>query len=205
MFIVTNLITEKCLGEIFLNVKYLILVTVCCAKSISCVPLFETPWDCSLPSSSIHVDSPGKNSGVGCHALLQGIFPTQESNPGLQNCRQILYHLSYQWSASEWLNWTELNWTQWLRLPMQNHVRRTGMCGSANGLHYLGNGWACPSVQWWLLDWILGSQTGTRRAVLTHSCRDSSGWGTDVHSRLIHVNVWQKPLQYCKVISLQLK
>ena len=32
-----------------------------------------------------------------------------------------------------------------------------------------------------------------------------SGWGTHVHLWLIHVNVWQKPLQYCKVISLQLK
>ena len=32
-----------------------------------------------------------------------------------------------------------------------------------------------------------------------------SGWGTDVHSWLIHVSVWQNPLQYCKVISLQLK
>ena len=32
-----------------------------------------------------------------------------------------------------------------------------------------------------------------------------SGWGTHVHSWLIHVNVWQKPPQYCKVISLQLK
>ena len=41
-------------------------------------------------------DSPGKNTGVGCHSLLQGIFPTQESNPGLLHCRQILYHLSHQ-------------------------------------------------------------------------------------------------------------
>ena len=32
-----------------------------------------------------------------------------------------------------------------------------------------------------------------------------SGWETHVHPRLIHVNVWQKPLQYCKAISLQLK
>ena len=32
-----------------------------------------------------------------------------------------------------------------------------------------------------------------------------SGWGTHVHPWLIHVNVWQKPLQYCRVISLQLK
>ena len=35
--------------------------------------------DCSLPGSSVHGDSPGKNTGVGCHALLQGIFPTQVS------------------------------------------------------------------------------------------------------------------------------
>ena len=40
----------------------------------------------------------GKNTGVGCHSLLQGIFLTQESNLGLQHCRQILYHLSHQGS-----------------------------------------------------------------------------------------------------------
>ena len=45
-------------------------------------------------------DSPGKNTGVGCHALLQGIFPTQGSNPGLPHCRQILYHLSHQGNLS---------------------------------------------------------------------------------------------------------
>ena len=37
----------------------------------------------NLPGSSVHWDSPSKNTGVGCHALLQGIFPTQGSNPGL--------------------------------------------------------------------------------------------------------------------------
>ena len=36
--------------------------------------------------------SPGQNSGVGCHALLQGIFLTQGSNPGLLHCGQVLYH-----------------------------------------------------------------------------------------------------------------
>ena len=41
-------------------------------------------------------NSPGKNTGVGCHALLQGIFPTQGWNPGLPRCRRILYHLSHQ-------------------------------------------------------------------------------------------------------------
>ena len=37
----------------------------------------------TLPGSSVHGDSPGKNIGVGCHALLQGLFPTQGLNPGL--------------------------------------------------------------------------------------------------------------------------
>ena len=48
---------------------------------------FLCPWD-----------SPGKNTGMGCHFLLQGIFPTQESSPGLLHCRQILYQLSYEGS-----------------------------------------------------------------------------------------------------------
>ena len=38
-------------------------------------------------------NTPGKNTGVGSHSFLQGIFPTQRSNPGLPPCRQILYHL----------------------------------------------------------------------------------------------------------------
>ena len=43
-------------------------------------------------------DSLGKNTGVDCHSLLQGIFLTQELNSGLLHCRQILYHLSHQGS-----------------------------------------------------------------------------------------------------------
>ena len=42
-------------------------------------------------------DSPGKNTGVGSHSLLQGIFPTQGLNAGLLHCRQILYCLSHNW------------------------------------------------------------------------------------------------------------
>jgi len=38
----------------------------------------------------------GKSTGVGCHFLLQGIFPTQGSNPGLPHCRQMLYRLCHQ-------------------------------------------------------------------------------------------------------------
>ena len=53
------------------------------------------PMDCSLPGSSIYEIFPGKSSGVGCHFLLQGIFPTQGSNLGLLHYRQTLYCLSH--------------------------------------------------------------------------------------------------------------
>ena len=56
------------------------------------------PMDYSPPGSSVHGDSPGKNTGVGCHSLFQGIFPTQGPNPGFPHYRWILYHLSHQGS-----------------------------------------------------------------------------------------------------------
>ena len=43
----------------------------------------------------------GKSTGVGCHFLLQAIFPTQGLNPGLPPCRQTLYHLSHQGSPGK--------------------------------------------------------------------------------------------------------
>jgi len=43
-------------------------------------------------------NSAGQNTGVGSLSLLQGIFPTQGSNPGLPHCRQILYQLSHKGS-----------------------------------------------------------------------------------------------------------
>ena len=79
--------------------------------------------DGSLPGPFVHGDSPGKNTGVGCHALFQEIFPTQGSNPGLPHYRWILFQLSRQasprilaWvaipfsSGSSWLrNWTGIS------------------------------------------------------------------------------------------------
>ena len=68
-----------------------------CAKSCPtlCNPVaysmrFLFPWD-----------FPGENTGVRCHALLQGIFPTQGSNAGLLHCRQILYCLSHAWFSPD--------------------------------------------------------------------------------------------------------
>ena len=68
-----------------------VLVTKSC-------PTLATPRTVAF-QASLSWDSPGKNTGVGCHFLLQGIFPTQESNLGLLHCRRILYWLSYEESS----------------------------------------------------------------------------------------------------------
>ena len=68
---------------------YLVWAVLCLVIQL-CLTLC-CPMDCTLPGSSVHGDFPGKNTGVSCHALLQGIFPIQGSNPGLPLCRQILY------------------------------------------------------------------------------------------------------------------
>ena len=62
---------------------------------------------CSQPGSSVHGDSSGKNTGVGCYGLLEGIFSTWGSNPCLPRCRQILYHLSHQGTPKilEWVTY----------------------------------------------------------------------------------------------------
>ena len=79
------------------------------ARMLEWIP-FPSPGDLSDPgikprSPALQADSlpsepPGKpkNTGVGSLSLLQGIFPTQESNRGLLHCKQILYQLSYEGS-----------------------------------------------------------------------------------------------------------
>ena len=62
----------------------------------SCLTLSD-PMDCSP------WNSPGQNTGVSSLSLLQGIFPTQEWNQGLQHCRRILYQLSYQEALLWWV------------------------------------------------------------------------------------------------------
>ena len=93
-----------------------VCVGVCILVSQSCPtlcnpmrPRLLCPWN-----------SPGKNTGVGCHSQLQGIFPTQGPNPGLLHCRWILYYLRHQESPRSradslfLLQWTfptqESNW-----------------------------------------------------------------------------------------------
>ena len=62
---------------------------VLCLVALSCPTLCD-PMDCSPPDSSVHGDSPGKNNGVGYHALFQRIFPIQGWDPNLLHWRWIL-------------------------------------------------------------------------------------------------------------------
>ena len=89
-------VTEACMG--YLPIPSPTLGRACAVLSRSVMSGSLRPTDCSPPGFSVHADSPSKNTGVGCHALHQRIFPTQGLNLGLLQ-RQILYCLSYQGSS----------------------------------------------------------------------------------------------------------
>ena len=102
-----------------------------CVKLVLCLVIQSCPtpcnsMDCSPPGSFVHGDSSGKNTRVGCHALLQGIFPTQGSNPGLPHCRYILYCPSHQGSPRI---------LEWVGCPFSR-----GACRPRNRM-------ACPALQ----------------------------------------------------------
>ena len=78
----------------------IVLCAVLCLVTQSCPSLCD-PMDYSPTGSFVLGNSSGKNTDVGCHALLQGIFPTQGLNPGLLHCRWIIYHLSHR-EAQNW-------------------------------------------------------------------------------------------------------
>ena len=82
------------------NLSPIFLIAGLVAKSC---PTLTTPWTatCQVPLS---MGFSRQEYWVGCHVLLQGIFPTQELNPGLLHCRQILYQLSYEGSPYSSLN-----------------------------------------------------------------------------------------------------
>ena len=62
------------------------------SERVSCLVVSDShdPMDCSPSGSSVHVIFPGKNTGVDCHFLLQGVFPTQELNPHLQHWQWLV-------------------------------------------------------------------------------------------------------------------
>ena len=93
----------------------------------------DSLWPCGLQTTRLLCpwDSPGKNTGVGCHFLFQGIFPTQRSNPGLLHCRQMLYHPSHQGRLNVQLgNMLE-------QIPKSRYPGFQGM--------------ACDAFRWWMI------------------------------------------------------
>ena len=71
-------------------------------KSLSCVRLFATPWTVAY-QAPLCMGFSSTRTRVGCHFLLQEIFPTQGLNLGLLHCRQMLYCLSHQGSPINYL------------------------------------------------------------------------------------------------------
>ena len=82
------------------------LIRLCLWVVKESCPTTYNPMNCSSPGSSVHMDSPGQNTGVGCHALLQGIFPTQGLNPHLTHCKPIVspYILTSAWNWTSFLH-----------------------------------------------------------------------------------------------------
>ena len=80
-------------------------------------------------------DSPGKNTRVGSHSLLQGIFLTQGSNSDFPHYRQILYCLSHQGSLVDYTRWSINFW--WIQL----NVKKFLSCVSVSSLYQITSLW----------------------------------------------------------------
>ena len=94
-------------------------------------------------------NSPGQNTGVGCHTLLQGIFPTQGSSPGLPPCRRNLYHLSHQGSPwiLEWVTYPFSKRSSWPRdrTSVSCIAGRFFTVWATREAHEYWSGWPIPS------------------------------------------------------------
>ena len=123
----------------------LVVALMCCVLCLvaqSCPTLCD-PMGCSPPGFSIYGDSPDKNTGVSCHALLPGIFSIQGLNPGLLHCRWILYHLSHQ-ESPRILEWVAYHFSTGSSQPRN----QTSVSCTAGGFF-------TRKVQLWLLNSII--------------------------------------------------
>ena len=138
-FVFSNGLKPSCGRGLFLESWRHMCCTVLCLVAQSCLTLCDA-MDHSPPGSSVHGDSPGKNTGMDCHALLQGIFPTQGSNPNLLHCSQILYHLNHLESPRilEWVTYPFSWGSSWPR-------NQTGVSCIAGGFF---TSWAIKEVPW---------------------------------------------------------
>ena len=133
----------------------------------------------SCPTLCNPMDSPrnslGQNTGVGSLSLLQGIFPTQRSNPGLPHCRRILYQLSHKGSPRilEWVAYPFSRGSSWPR-------NQTGVSCIAG--RFFTN-WALTSIKSLppstkknclkVFCKLLGHNINIRESALKHKCYQS--------------------------------
>jgi len=75
---------------------------------------------------TVHVYSPDQNTGAGSLSLLQGIFPTQGSNPGLPHCRRILYQLNHKGNPLVFLSRIINNWLAGLGIMSSRFIHAVG-------------------------------------------------------------------------------
>ena len=86
----------------FLSAEVFVYVCVCvCVLAAQLCLTLRDRMGCSPSDCSVCGDSPGKNTGVDCHALFQRIFPAQGLNLGLLHCKRTCYHLSNKGSLAE--------------------------------------------------------------------------------------------------------
>ena len=154
-------------------------ICACMLSHFSCVWLFATQWTIGPPRLLCPYDYLWKNTGVGCQLLLQGIFPIQRSNP----CSSI---------ASDSLSLNHLG-SPYIYMYLF-------FFGFFSHLGYL----------WILIGTLSGFYiffsfiiTYFRIFFKNKNCRGrSKREGIYVYLQLIHVDVWQKPPQYCKATIL---
>ena len=124
--------SERTFYKVDANVTFL----WCESESCSVVSDSLRPHGLYSPWSSL-----GQNTGVGSLSLLQGIFPTQGSNPGLLHCRRILYQLSYKGSPKV-LEWVAYPFSRGSSQPRN----QTGVSCIVGGFF---TNWAIREPFWW--------------------------------------------------------
>ena len=120
-------------------------------------------------------DSPDKNTRVGCHSLLQGIFPTQGSNPGLLHCRQILFQLSYQGSPNHLKSGIK---GACLVAQMIVSACNVGDSGSVPGFGRCPGEAKCYPLQY--------SGLENSMDCIVHGVTKSQTWRSDFHFHILH-------------------
>ena len=126
--------------------------------------------DCSLPGSSVHGVSPGKNTGLGCHALLQGIF-----HPGIKPRFPTLQMDSLLPEPPKKPMNTGVCSLSLLQGIFQTQESNQGLLHCRQVLYQ--RSYQCTGM--------------TLRDGMGREMGGGSGWGIHVHPWLVHVNVWQ--------------